>query len=432
MPYYQGQEISKIEDYHKELTHVWGLAGKIEMHAGSRKFYLGSAKPLFMENIGWGGLYYLYSNQKRFVAIQHYMSKLSSITPPKFSHICPETTEFDNVRLGKEIDQLKVNNMVSLDIETEKHCSSLHIIKTSAGYDVVYVNRGDKSYMNNQHNVQIYSFASSTPIHNLLHICKTIEKDYANDTKKLAIAKVFNSSEWAGNYSQSKSLLIEKVSQKVGNCTVSNLNIAWHLALALNKAQTGEALNYIFGYLLTIDDYKQMRVYDRAIKLVELIKNNKKYAESSYYALLATIITKSYRKGDDFMRDLLVAVNKIDSESVDLLYRDVKYLFDTNYVNKNYSGVLNNVLECTFKNDVKNPIITQQEVATAIQFTFRKMLCDRISSKLEDLLEKYKSEQNELSKLRQGCTFKYQPVRAGVDKVVDYPLKPNLQRISAS
>ncbi len=414
MPNCQPQEIMNIADYHKELTHVWGLSGKVEVNDGTKTVCLGSAEPIFLENDGWAGVLYLNSNLKRFSRIQSYISVLDNITPPKFWHICTKISDTDRLNIAKEIDELKVNHMISFDIETEKHVSSLHIIKTMSGYEAIYVNRGDKSFLNIEANVHVYRFTTVLPIHNLLHVCSTIEKDYENNSKKKAIANVLNGVEWSDYYCPARSLLLKKESQKVGNCTVANLNISWHLALALEKVKMGEVTTYLTGYLLSSAQYRQMRIYDRAIKLIELVINSEKYSESSYYALILAIVSKVSRKNDFFCIKLLEAVYQINKEIYILLLIDLKQICDSKFVSQNYDGVLKNVLDCTFKYDYKNSVINQDEVINAAQNFYTKMLSFLVSIKDKEENQKLKTEITAQKSVSRPCTFKFLPVKSRV------------------
>lgn len=326
MPKYTRQFNKALTNRHSEFTHIWGLAGFVSLYLNNA----GATKTLTKcDNTGWYSKDSFASYTPRINRMRPYLCSLPN--PP---HLNLRLIDINDASFEEYMEclynlkTLKLHEMMTVALTTQTHHSTVNIIKAPIGYEVVYVNRGSKDYMDNRDNVQIYCFENTIAIAKLLEAARYVSVKRNADEQKKVLARVFNLPEWKKSFDKNASCILSKGFQKVGNCTVSNSNMAWHLMLALKQVKAGAANDYVEGYQQTIEQYRTMRLFDRALALESFINNKQDYSSDSYHAIVITIIIKSQLKGNKFSHDLITALGKINPDTLSTLSKDIQYIID--------------------------------------------------------------------------------------------------------
>ena len=309
MPARYSQDGIRLDDTYNhlmEITHVWGIAGKTKRADGDGQNNTHGV----VGNEGWSGLQPVMSCKNRFTEV----SRLFPGGPPaasrlKMWHIGQKAKIMvqDHNQPNQQIELspldlcrgLEVNKIITLSVNWEGHAICFNILRTrDGGYDLVYVNKGGRGRVARPGTAQVFHFPDqATGLAQLGRLIKAAtEKDpSAPDTSKEdLIARVLNS--YGAFYQHETSRTLEKSKQKVGNCTVANRNMSWHLYLAAQHMQQYPGTTLAQAYTATKPRYKQMRIADRALALISLLDKKANYTSASFDALLIAMLVKSNQK----------------------------------------------------------------------------------------------------------------------------------------
>lgn len=153
----------------------------------------------------------------------------------------------------------------------EGHAWSCHLIKENNQIHLIYVNRGER-VSEDDPAVMVRTIDNPEMFGEITQKLLGALQYQDRETISSCFSDIFSEK----NRNKSLEKTLHKSDQKVGNCTVANKNIAWHLAIAADAmrqaVQKGKTLSFQEAYEQTKPIYKKMRMLDRASAFKDLMK----------------------------------------------------------------------------------------------------------------------------------------------------------------
>lgn len=186
----------------------------------------------------------------------------------------------------------KHGDLQGVHAEWKGHSFSFHLIKDGEQTHLIYVNRGRRHELAGKNEAPVSVFTFKTQEHankvvsSLMDVLKTEDKSTISHF-------IHHTLEPNKNNVLSKQL--RKSNQKVGNCTIANANIAWHLTLA-SRNMKQKKCSFSEAYTATKVAYKNMRMEDRAKSFCDLVTKSELRAASSHKEGVLQILNKMAAK----------------------------------------------------------------------------------------------------------------------------------------
>lgn len=203
----------------------------------------------------------------------------------------------------------------------DPHAFSYHFIKDGDRTHLVYVNRGLRAEDDSKNPaVKVFTFSNADSLRTATDHLLTALK-----TEDRATIATCMQEKLDAHLNPSLTTLLAKSDQKTGNCAIANANITWHMELASQlMKKTDPPCSFIEAYQRTKEDYKIMRMVDRAQVLSKILQyplysermqnhaiaafiekiSSKKYSESSN-ANITLLVDHLFRQAPDHVRQLL-------------------------------------------------------------------------------------------------------------------------------
>ena len=152
----------------------------------------------------------------------------------------------------------------------EGHAWSCHLIKENDQIHLIYVNRGERASLDDPA-VMVRTIDNPKMLGEIIQ--KLLGALKSED--QTIISSCFSDIFLENKRNKVLEETLHKSNQKVGNCSVANKNIAWHLAIAADimrqASKKGEILSFKQAYEQAKPIYKKMRMVDRALAFKDLI-----------------------------------------------------------------------------------------------------------------------------------------------------------------
>lgn len=311
-------------DEHKWFTHVWGIGGTETI----------TFTPGTVSNEGRAGFNaHCVIHLRRTQAARRFLEQRNSTPIPPFTtpyyigsrgH---ETTVADAKKALRELAESETPWMNLVGIWTD-HMFTMQILRQRDGsYTLIYVNRGARGANAPDfiESVTMFSFMAEEGELKINELIDALAGNLAE--RPLAVNAVLRS--YSRNVVPVPQELTKSL-QKNGICTAANRNYTWHFELACNLMQQDPSLTLDQAFARTRNDYKLMRLADRAYALIWLVRNYSSYTLDSFQALLVTALIKSNMRGRFFTghsynEELLETIMELDPRAYAKLLMRLKY-----------------------------------------------------------------------------------------------------------
>lgn len=153
----------------------------------------------------------------------------------------------------------------------QRHSISFFVLRDAHELHLIYVNKGQQHHETTRSNqtttptVMVFTFEAHIAdrhIRRLHQVIQTCDRDTISDFIFTLRQRYYN---------ESASQILVKKQQKVGNCTIANSKIAWHMVLAAQQMKQHPELRFVQAYVQTKPVYKRMCMEDRATQFCKLV-----------------------------------------------------------------------------------------------------------------------------------------------------------------
>ena len=199
-----------------------------------------------------------------------------------------------------------------LDNQLRGHAFTISFLQDLDNLHIIFSDRGarvlKRASLENRTPTEKEILTASTAVFS----CKTTDKNISyllekiyqtceakglnQDTMLDSFKRLFTDPILVQNFNPELSKHLTKSFQKVGNCSVANQNINWHLALAGKLMAADPSLSFKEAYEKTRDQYHQLRQTSRLDNLKLLFDNFNDFAGDSGVMMISQALQKAYER----------------------------------------------------------------------------------------------------------------------------------------